>query len=86
MDGSLAELSRAYDELGADAIALETNYHGRYLTDPAFAPVLADLDARAAVVTLHPTSPPGAERRRGAVPATAGGGGGAVKQLDRRAH
>ena len=62
VDGSLAELSRAYDELGADAIALDTNYHGRYLTDPAFAPVLADMDARAAVVTLHPTSPPGAER------------------------
>lgn len=28
---------------------------------PAFAPVLADMDARAAVVTLHPTSSPGAE-------------------------
>jgi 6-methylsalicylate decarboxylase len=59
--GALAELARACDELGADAIALETNYHGRYLGDPAFAPVLAELDARAAVVTLHPTSPPGAE-------------------------
>jgi 6-methylsalicylate decarboxylase len=58
VDGALAELSRAYDALGADAIALLTNYHGRYLADPAFAPVLAALDERAAVVTLHPTSPP----------------------------
>jgi predicted TIM-barrel fold metal-dependent hydrolase len=62
VDGALAELTRAYDDLGADAIVLLTNYHGRYLADPAFAPVLAALDERAAVVTLHPTSPPGWER------------------------
>jgi predicted TIM-barrel fold metal-dependent hydrolase len=58
VEGSLVELARVYDELGADAIALETNFHGRYLTDPAFEPVLAELQLRAAVVTLHPTSPP----------------------------
>ncbi|MFD9698225.1 amidohydrolase family protein [Lentzea sp. NPDC059081] len=58
VDGALAELARAFDELGADAITLHTNHHGRYLTDPAYDPVLAELDARAAVVTLHPTSPP----------------------------
>jgi predicted TIM-barrel fold metal-dependent hydrolase len=62
VEGALAELTRGYDDLGADAIALLTNYHGRYLADPAFAPVLAALDERAAVVTLHPTSPPGWER------------------------
>ncbi|MGW7530008.1 amidohydrolase family protein [Streptomyces sp. NPDC054783] len=62
LDGALAELSRSYDELGADAIALLTNYHGRYLADPALAPVLAELDARGSVITLHPTSPPGWER------------------------
>ncbi|MEU3642433.1 amidohydrolase family protein [Lentzea sp. NPDC034063] len=62
VDGALAELARAFDELGADAITLHTNQNGRYLTDPAFGPVLAELDARAAVVTLHPTSPPGWER------------------------
>ena len=62
VDGSLAELARAYDDLGADAVAMKTNYHGRYLSDPAFDPVLAAMDERAAVVTLHPTSPPGWER------------------------
>lgn len=62
VDGCLAELAHAYDELGADAIALETNYHGHYLSEPGFAPGLAELDARAAVITLHPTSPPGWER------------------------
>jgi 6-methylsalicylate decarboxylase len=61
VDGALAELARACDGLGADAIALLTNYHGRYLADPAFAPVLAELNERGSVVTLHPTSPPGWE-------------------------
>ncbi|NGO75785.1 amidohydrolase family protein [Streptomyces sp. YC504] len=61
VDGALHELARAYDELHTDAVALKTHYHGRYLSDPAFAPVLAELDAREAVVTLHPTSPPGWE-------------------------
>lgn len=62
VDGALAELSRAYDDQQTDAVALATNYHGRYLANPAFDPVLAELDARAAVVTLHPTSPPGWEQ------------------------
>jgi 6-methylsalicylate decarboxylase len=57
VDGALAELSRAYDDLHADAIALKTNCHGRYLSDPAFVPLLAELHRREAVVTLHPTSP-----------------------------
>jgi len=58
IDGALTELTRAYDELATDAISLKTNYHGRYLSDPEFEPVLAELNARSAVVTLHPTSPP----------------------------
>lgn len=58
VNGALAELAYAYDELDADATALETSYHGRYLSDPGFAPVLAELDDREAVITLHPTSPP----------------------------
>lgn len=58
VDGALLELARAYDDLGADAVALKTNYHGRYLSDPQFDPVLTELDTRGAVVTLHPTSPP----------------------------
>lgn len=61
VDGALAELARAYDDLGADALALETNYHGRYLSDAAFGSLLAEMDSRGAVVTLHPTSPPGWE-------------------------
>lgn len=61
VDGALIELARSRDDLAADAVALKTNYHGRYLSDRNFAPVLAELDAHAAVVLLHPTSPPGWE-------------------------
>jgi 6-methylsalicylate decarboxylase len=62
VDGALAEIARAYDELQADAVTMLTNYRGQYLSDPRFEPVLAELDARRAVVTLHPTSPPGWEQ------------------------
>ncbi|WP_327145555.1 amidohydrolase family protein [Nocardia sp. NBC_01327] len=61
VDGALAEIARAYDQLGADAVAMKTNYHGRYLADPEFDAVLGELDRRGAVALLHPTSPPGWE-------------------------
>lgn len=62
VDGALDELARTHGELAADAVALKTNYHGRYLSDPEFDCVLAELDVRRSVVLLHPTSPPGWER------------------------
>jgi predicted TIM-barrel fold metal-dependent hydrolase len=54
---SLAELRRAFDDLGADAVVLQTNTDGIYLGSPAFAPVLAELNRRKATLFLHPTSP-----------------------------
>jgi predicted TIM-barrel fold metal-dependent hydrolase len=54
---SLEALTHALDELGADGVILETNADGVYLGDPAFAPLFAELDRRAATVFLHPTSP-----------------------------
>ena len=56
VQGTLRELPRALDELGAAGIVLMTNSRGRYLGDDRFAPLLAELDRRAAVVLLHPTS------------------------------
>jgi predicted TIM-barrel fold metal-dependent hydrolase len=60
--GALAELSRALDELGSDGVTVETNAGGRYLGDARYEPLYAELDRRRAVVFVHPTSPPDAER------------------------
>ncbi|MDC0768569.1 amidohydrolase family protein [Streptomyces sp. HD] len=60
VDGALAEAAHALDELHADGVVVLSNVHGRYLGDPAFEPLWAELDARAAVVLVHPTAPPGA--------------------------
>jgi 6-methylsalicylate decarboxylase len=53
---SMSELRRALDDLGASGVILMSNSRGHYLGDNRFAPVLADLDRRSAVVMLHPTS------------------------------
>jgi 6-methylsalicylate decarboxylase len=58
VEGAIAEAVYALDELHADGVVLLSNAHGRYLGDPAFAPLWAELDARAAVVFIHPTEPP----------------------------
>ncbi|WP_372409030.1 amidohydrolase family protein [Streptomyces luteireticuli] len=55
VDGALTEAARAYDDLGADGVELLSNAGGRYLGDPEFEPLWAELDARAAVVHIHPT-------------------------------
>jgi predicted TIM-barrel fold metal-dependent hydrolase len=55
--GTVRELERGMDELGLEGLSLLTNYEGRYLGDPSYAP-LYELDARAATVCVHPTGPP----------------------------
>ena len=62
IDGSLAELCRAFDELGSIGVAVETSTGGVYLGDPRYEPLYAELDTRRAVVFVHPTSPPGYEQ------------------------
>jgi 6-methylsalicylate decarboxylase len=59
IEGSLAEIEHAFDELGADGVILLANYEGVYLGDPHYEPVMSALDARAAVAFVHPTAPPG---------------------------
>ena len=56
------EVGRAYDELGADGVVLQTSTRGVYLGDERMEPLFEELDRRHAVVFLHPTSPFGCEQ------------------------
>ena len=58
VDAALAELNRAYDELGVDGVVLHSNFDGIYLADQRFDPVWTELDRRSATVFVHPTMPP----------------------------
>jgi 6-methylsalicylate decarboxylase len=57
VDGSIAEIEYAFDQLKADGIGVFTSYGNQWLGDPKFAPVMAELDRRRAVLYTHPTVP-----------------------------
>ena len=55
---SLAEINHAFDVLHADGIGMLTSYGNNWLGYDQFAPVLAELNRRRAVVYTHPTGAP----------------------------
>ncbi len=57
IEGSLEEITHAFDHLNADGVVMLTNAQGVYLGDPLLEPVFAELDRRKAVIFIHPTSP-----------------------------
>lgn len=55
---AVAELERALGA-GASGVMVLANIDGVSLTDPAFAPIWAAIDAKSLPVLVHPTAPPG---------------------------
>ena len=56
VDATLKEIAYAYDTLKADGIGFFTSYGETWLGNPAYRPVMEELNRRNAVVHVHPTA------------------------------
>ena len=57
VDGALEELEYALDTLELDGVVLLSNTAGKYVGDPQFDALFAELNRRKVFVLVHPTSP-----------------------------
>ena len=56
VDATLKEIAYAYDTLKADGVGFFTSYGDTWLGNPAYRPVMEELNRRNAVVHVHPTA------------------------------
>ena len=57
VEGSLKEIDYVFGTLKVDGIGLLSSYDGKWLGDPLFDPIFAELNHRKTTVYVHPTTP-----------------------------